>query len=311
MSQTSDTHVSSLGDYWSASDHSSVQSWSSENVKPTEERELELLASETLSLSDDDCGSTATPTFSDECEAPQAVAATGNSGRWGCVTHSVVPTASPNCSRHIGLLSEIAKVEDVAKQLDFGSVTVLAQLGSHDATHHQTDAAAACGRSVLEDVESCTSKLKAAASQTLITLCSEDSDSDSSTSQLALQVNAASARPSSRRRAALDSDSESEELSRHCVNGATLPPQMPSTSVYNFDVSDSADTSDADIPDTDTGLRSPLEAPAPVRAGYQPEQGRSVIVLDSSEDDNAASCRPHSYLLCRCVVQGIPVHLYP
>lgn len=97
MSRTSDTQTSSTSGYWSASSHSTVRSWSGEIVEPTERQELDLLASETLSLSDDDCASTATPTFSDKSEAPQAVAAR-NSGQWGCVAHSLVPIIAPSSS---------------------------------------------------------------------------------------------------------------------------------------------------------------------------------------------------------------------
>lgn len=96
MSRTSDTHTSG-SDYWSASGHSTVRSWSGAFVEPTERQELDLLASETLSQSDDDCASTATPTFSDKSEAPQAVAAR-NSGQWGCVAQSLVPITSASCT---------------------------------------------------------------------------------------------------------------------------------------------------------------------------------------------------------------------
>ncbi|KAL3138892.1 hypothetical protein ABBQ32_005715 [Trebouxia sp. C0010 RCD-2024] len=271
MSRTSDTQTSSTSGYWSASSHSTVRSWSGEIVEPTERQELDLLASETLSLSDDDCASTATPTFSDKSEAPQAVAA-----------------------RNSGALS----VEDIAKQLDFGSVTVLAQVGSHDATPHQTDALAACGESVSENLACSTAKDEAAASQTLITLCPDGSDSDSSSSIRVLQSTAASARPSCKRRAALESDSESEQVSaRHQKAITQLLPQVPSSSVYNFEVSDSEHTSDADTP-VSSGSCSPLEVSTAKPASCQPEKGAALIVLDSSEDDNATPWRRHSYLLC-------------
>ena len=183
---------------------------------------------------------------------------------------------------------------------------MLAQVSNHESTHHQTDAVAASGESIPEDRECLTPKVKAAASQTVITLCSEDSDSDSSSSQRVLQSTAASARPSCRRRAALDSDSESEQVSAHRQKANTqLLPQVPSTSVYTFDVSDSEESNDADTPVAATGTHSSLEASPAHAASCQPEQAASVIVLDSSEEGNALSRRRHSYLLCsRCVLQG-------
>lgn len=87
MARTSDSRESSVSDYWSASDHSnttgsdSFKSWSSSAaVKSTDQPELDLLASETLSLSDEDCASNITPTFSEKSEAPQAAGATAMLG---------------------------------------------------------------------------------------------------------------------------------------------------------------------------------------------------------------------------------------
>lgn len=78
MSRTSPTSDSRGSDFWSASDHTVETSGSfksgSSNAAwfSTDQPELDLLASETLSLSDEDCASNATPTFSDNSEAPQA-----------------------------------------------------------------------------------------------------------------------------------------------------------------------------------------------------------------------------------------------
>ena len=103
MARTSDSH-GSLG---SASDHSNTTSSgsfkscsSSAVVKSVDQTEFDLLASETLSLSDEDSASNITPTFSDKSEAPQPAAATAMlgwlttisnslSGNYGCIKVAV------------------------------------------------------------------------------------------------------------------------------------------------------------------------------------------------------------------------------
>ena len=207
---------------------------------------------------------------------------------------------------------ETAKIEDIAKQLDFGSVTVLARLSNQQESQHQADAAAAYGRAYTEDLECIrpTSKDAAAPSQSQLTLYCEESDRDSdsgssSSSHQVLQSTAASARPSCRRRAALDSDSDSEQVCTQRQEGlAQLPAQGPSTGVYTFDVSDSDHASDQDTPRASPRL--PLEALPSRAAACQRENSVSdcsVIVLDSSEEEeHGASCHRYNYLLCRCVL---------
>ena len=78
---------SSCSDFWSASDHSSLtgsfSGWLTNDTNSTSERvEIDLLASETLSVSDDDSRtSTATPTFLDEYELSQASPAVLSAGQ--------------------------------------------------------------------------------------------------------------------------------------------------------------------------------------------------------------------------------------
>lgn len=206
-----------------------------------------------------------------------------------------------------GPQSELAKVEDVAKQLDFGSVTVLAQSGNQQDCHHHADAAAACARQVTQDPACCislTAVVEGAASQSQVTPYCEDSDSDNSSSHRVFQPTAASVRPSCRRRAALDSDSESEQVASQCQRGATQLIPAPLTSVYSFDVSDYEHDSDIDTLGADSSL--PLEASPSNATVHQHHKGASdpsVIVLDSSDDEaNVTSCRRNSYLLCRCVL---------
>ena len=82
MAKSSDSYKSSVSDYLSASDHSnttgsgSFKSWfSSAVVNSIDQSELDLLASETLSFSDEDCASDVTPTFSDKSGVPHAATA--------------------------------------------------------------------------------------------------------------------------------------------------------------------------------------------------------------------------------------------
>ena len=212
---------------------------------------------------------------------------------------------------------------DIAKQLDFGSVTALIQLDNQPESPHQADAAAACDRNLTQDLELCvrpTPKDAATASQSQFTLFCEESDSDSSSSSShqVLQSAAASARPSCRRRAALDSDSDSEQVpAQHQEGGPQLRTPVPSTSAYSFNVSDSDDASDADKPQAGSNL--PPEASLSSAAVHQQKQGasdRNMIVLSSSEkEDGVASCRQNRDHLCRwvgvcCKVHSRTVHLH-
>lgn len=78
MLRTSKSSESSGSDFWSASDHTVESSdsfksgFSGAASLSTDQPELDLLASEILSVSEEDCASDATPTFSDTSEAPQA-----------------------------------------------------------------------------------------------------------------------------------------------------------------------------------------------------------------------------------------------
>ena len=200
-------------------------------------------------------------------------------------------------------------------------MTVLAKLSNQQEFPCQADAAVAYRRAYTEDLE-ChirpTSEDAAAPSQSQVTLYCEESDSDSSNSgHQVLQSTAASARPSCRRRAALDSDSDSEQVPTQCQEGlAQLCTQGPSISVYTFDVSDSDHASDADTPPAGPSL--PLETLLSDAAASRQENrvcDGNVIVLDSSdEEEYGASSRQYSYLACRCVLvhvlQGAePYHL--
>lgn len=322
MSRTSPSSDSGGSDFWSASDQTAETSGSfksrssSAALISTDQPELDLLASEILSLSDEDCASDVTPTFSDNSEAPQAAAALSVSGWWSWEAHCLVADAASKLPCHAGP-QDTGKVEDIAKQLDFGSASTLIQVGNQQESPDQADAAAACGTNLTQDLEcyvSPTPEDAATASQSQFALCCEELDSDSnssSSSHHVLQSTAASARPSCRRRAALDSDSDSEQVSTQYQEGGTqLLTQVPSTSVYSFDVSDSDDASDADSPRAGPSL--PFEASLTSAAVHQHKQGvpdQNVIVLSSSEEeDDVASCRQNSDRLYRWVGVCCKVH---
>lgn len=186
-------------------------------------------------------------------------------------------------------------------------MTALTQLSNQQEIPYEVDTVDTCDRGLTQELECCirsTPNDAATASQRHVTLYCEESESDSSSSHQVLKSTAASARPSCRRRAALDSDSDTEQVSTQCQAGvAQLLTQGPCTSVYTFDVSDSDHASDADTPQA--GLSLPLEAlPSMVVACQRQKRvsDHSVILLDSSDEEEVvASGRQYNHLLCRCV----------
>lgn len=97
MARTGHTY-DSLG---SASDHSDTTgSGSFKSCSSRDLPELNLLASEALSLSEEDCTSNATPTFSDKSEAPQAAAATAILGRYRIQIRCLVTIAASKYLLH-------------------------------------------------------------------------------------------------------------------------------------------------------------------------------------------------------------------
>ena len=194
----------------------------------------------------------------------------------------------------------------MAKQLDFGSVAELAQLSNRQEPSHEANTADARDRAVTQSLGSLikpTPEDASPDSQRHVTLYCEESDNDSSSSSdQFLQSTAASARPSCRRRAALDSDSDPEQLHTQRQEGvAQLLTQGQKPSVYTFDMSDS---DHADTPEA--GPSFPLEALPLNGAAFQRKKrvsDHNVIVLDSSdEEEDVVSCRRHNHLLCRCVL---------
>ena len=183
-------------------------------------------------------------------------------------------------------------------------MAVLAQLSNRQEPSHEANTADACDNALTQNLDRCirpTSEDASTDSQRHVTLYCEESDNDSSSSDQFLQSTAASARPSCRRRAALDSDSDSEQVHTECQGGvAQLPTQGQNPSVYTFDLSDS---DHADTPEV--GPSFPLEALLLNGAACQRKKSVSdhnVIVLDSSdEEEDIVSCRRHNHLLCRCV----------
>lgn len=123
------------------------------------------------------------------------------------------------------------------------------------------------------------------------TVSFEGSESTSSSNDGVLQSTAASARPSCRRRAALDSDSETEQTPGQSQQEGSY--QLPCTSAYDFDVPSSGHRSIADAPQGNA-------APSTVAADKRPLSS-NVIVLESSDEENKmmTSCSRNSYLLCR------------
>ena len=187
-----------------------------------------------------------------------------------------------------------------------------AQLSNRQNPSFEANTADASDKFLTHDRECCirpSPEYASGDSQRQGTLYCEEIDSDSSSSHHLLQSTAASARPSCRRRAALDSDSDPEQVPTQCQEGmAQLLTQGPSTSVYTFDVSDSDHASDADTPQAGPSLQ--LESFPSNAAACQ--RGKrisdcSVIVLDSSDEEELASCRRRDHLPCRCVSLRVSV----
>ena len=184
-------------------------------------------------------------------------------------------------------------------------MTGLAQLSNWQEFSHEASTADADDRALTQDLECGIMPPPEDAStdsQRHVTLYCEDSDNDSSSSDQLLQSTAASAK--SIRRAALDSDSDPEQIPTQCQERvAQLLTQGPATSVYTFAVSDSDHASDVGLPQAGPSL--PLDASLANGAACQRKESvsdHSVIVLDTSdEEENVVSCRRHNYLLCRCV----------
>ena len=190
---------------------------------------------------------------------------------------------------------------EVAKQLDFGSEAVAENFGSHLYTDHYTEEARAASAQGSAASPQSLAPVQTTSPQP-VTPCFEESDSDSNSIGNVLQLTAIPARPNCRRRAALDSDSDTEQVATPSQQESTSPLlNAPSTSAYDFDASDSGHTSDADA----IRARSNLSLSAACGgfvADAQQKSVSSVIVLDTSDEeaDLARRRRHNSYLLCRC-----------
>ena len=103
MARTGDSYESpgSAIDHSNTTGSGSFKSCSSSAVVNSMDLpELNLLASEALSLSDEDCTSNATPTFSDKSEATQAAAATAILGRYRFQIRCLVTIAASKYLLH-------------------------------------------------------------------------------------------------------------------------------------------------------------------------------------------------------------------
>ena len=271
---------SSGSDFWSASDHSSLtdsfRSWpSSEAESPAGLIEVDLIASETLSTSDGDTvASTATPTFSDLADASQGVAPP-ESGL--CTLGLLLRSAdvlAPRCcpvQPSAWLVGEPrVDGEEIAKQLDFGP-----------------------GLSNAEGCSSSSSRPVAVADVNCVAIstevCSLTAAPDSSSSSNDdLQYTAASAKPTCRRRAALDSDSDVEQAeTEQSLPFPSLALQKQSGAAYDFLIASSSQSGDSDSAEAQdiTSSRHTAQPLQSISTGGQRQSG-NVIVLVSSDDDS-------------------------
>ena len=310
MSRTPVSPVSDNSGYWSARDHSSslgsFKSWSAdENERESEPTEIDLLASEALSMSEEGTSSNVTPTFSDNLETSQSALSRGYLGQYPGASQYhdqvwlSVALASTLC--HVGPETPELNDVEVAKQLDFGSEAAVAVTANRQDTPHQAEGAVDCSLGVVEDfsrslttpaVHCPIDRDDVAAS------CVRSASSSSSSSDTFLQSTAASAKPSCRRRPALDSESENDQTPGQSEAGLY---QLPSTSAYDFALLSSGHRGVAGTPEA--GASFSLNATPPANIAVQRQlSSRSVIVLDSSdeeEEDKMTSCCRNSYLLCR------------
>lgn len=163
--------------------------------------------------------------------------------------------------------------EEIAKQLDFGPGLSNAE-GCSSSSSSRPDVVG----DVVRDVNCVVST----------EVCSFTAAPDSSSSDDDLQYTAASAKPTCRRRAALDSDSDAEQAeTERSLPFPSLASQTQSGAAYDFLIASSSDTGDSDSAEAQD-ITSPsytAQSLQSISTGGQRQSG-NVIVLVSSDDDS-------------------------